>query len=191
MATLSQAGIYGVGNGILMPKQKNKWNVTFVGMGRNSGNPLDISMQVKSCSRPKISWEEVVLDRYNSRSYIAGKHTWDPLNLVIEDDVTNKASTMIQRQLEAQQRLIGADGPWLNTEATASTYKFATIISQLDGNEGILEQWRCQGCFVSNIDYDGLDYSDSSALTINLTIRFDHAQQIIAPNSLGTAIGGL
>ena len=179
MATLSQAGIFGVGNGILMPKQKNKWNVTFVGLGRNSGNPLDISMQVKSCSRPKISWEEVALDRYNSRSYIAGKHTWDPLNLVIEDDVTNKASTMIQRQLEAQQRLIGADGPWLNTEATASTYKFATIISQLDG------------CFVSNIDYDGLDYSDSAALTINLTIRFDHAQQIIAPNSLGTAIGGL
>jgi hypothetical protein len=32
MATLQQAGIYGEGTGILMPKHRNRWNVTFIGI---------------------------------------------------------------------------------------------------------------------------------------------------------------
>ena len=33
MATINQFGIPGVGSGILQPKLKNRWRVTFVGMG--------------------------------------------------------------------------------------------------------------------------------------------------------------
>jgi hypothetical protein len=159
--------------------------------GRNNGVSTDLAMQCKTVSRPKLTFEDIKLDRYNSVAYIPGKHSWDACNITVEDDVTNKATMLIQSQVEAQQRLIGADGPWLNTEATASTFKFKTQLNMLDGNETILESWIMQGCYISHVDYGDLDYSASDVMTINLTLRFDHAYQIVAGNKLGTAIGGI
>jgi hypothetical protein len=156
MATLSQAGIYGVGNGILHPKHKNRWNVIFSGLGGATGSNAsasnNLSLQLITASRPSLEFEEVQLDRYNSRAYVAGKHSFQPIQLTLEDDVTNRASTAIQTQLELQQRLIGATGPWLNTEATASSYKFGIDLNMLDGNETILETWKCEGCFIQHVE---------------------------------------
>lgn len=191
MATLSQAGIPGVGSpGILMPKLKNRWRVTFVNWGGAGGNSQDISMQAVTCSRPKMSFVEVKMDRYNSIAYAPGKHEFEPLQIVIEDDITNRASWVIQKQLEVQQRLIGADGPWLNTTPAAGSIKFLTRLEMLDGNEGVVELWNCEGSWIQQADYGELSYSESEAVQISLTIRFDHAQQVINPNGYGTALGG-
>jgi len=190
MATLSEVGIAGIGNGILMPKLKNRWRVRFIGIGSsNSGN--DLSLQATNISRPNLSFEEVQLHRYNSVAYVAGKHSWEPCSFTVEDDVTNKASKVVGEQLEKQQRLIGATGPWLNTEATASTYKFGAVLDMLDGNETVTESWKLEGCYLSSVDWGEGDYSASEASTIGLTIRFDHARQVLGTQVSGTAIGGL
>ena len=197
MSTLSQAGIWGVGNGILHPKHKNRWRVLFVGMGAaangasTSSAPNDISMQLITAARPQLSFETVQLDRYNSRAYVAGKHTFEPIQLTFEDDVTNRASGALQRQLERQQRLIGATGPWMNTEATASSYKFGMLLEMLDGNETVLESWKVEGCWVQLVDYSDLDYSTGEKVVISITVQIDHARQILAPDIGGTALGGL
>ena len=195
MATLSQVGIAGVGNGVLHPKHKNKWRALFTGLGgvlgSNSGVPNDLSLQVITATRPSLSYEEVSLDRYNSRVYVAGKHTFDPLSLTVEDDVTNRAANAIQTQLEKQQRLIGATGPWLNTEATAFTYKFGMMLEMLDGNEAVVESWKYEGCFFQSVNWGEVDYSTGEKMTIQLTIRFDHARQVLVSAVTGSAIGGL
>jgi len=195
MATLSQVGIYGVGNGILHPKHKNRWNVIFSGLGGATGSTAgvatNLSLQLITVTRPSLEFEEVQLDRYNSRAYVAGKHSFQPMQLTLEDDVTNLASNAIQAQLELQQRLIGATGPWLNTEATASSYKFGTTLNMLDGNETVLESWLCEGCFIQNVEYGDLDYAEGGKVTISLTIRFDQARQVLTPDIGGSAIGGL
>lgn len=191
MATLSQAGIPGVGNGILMPKLKNRWRVTFVGIGASAGgNSADLSMQAVTVTRPNLTFEQIKLDRYNSSAYIAGKHEWEPCNLVVQDDITGKASGILRNQLEAQQKLIGADGPWMATAATASAYKFGMKLEQLDGNETVVEQWLLEGCFIAGSDFGDLDYSTAEAVTITLQVRFDHARQVLEQLGLGTAIGG-
>lgn len=195
MATLSQVGIYGIGNGILHPKHKNRWHVIFNGLGGTNGAvanvPNDLSIQLVTASRPNLSFEEFALDRYNSRAYVAGKHTFDPITLTLEDDVTNKASNAIQTQLERQQRLIGATGPWLNTEATASSYKFGMLMEQLDGNETVVESWKVEGCFLQTVNWGDWDYSTGDKVMITLTVRYDHARQVLVPAVTGSAIGGL
>ena len=195
MATLSQAGIAGVGNGILHPKHKNRWRAIFIGLGGSLGAsssvPNDLSLQVITFTKPHISWEEIQLDRYNSRAYVAGKHTFDPCNMTVEDDVTNRATNAIQTQMEAQQRLIGATGPWWNTEATASTYKFGVTLEALDGNDTVVEQWKYEGCYISDVNYGELDYATGEKVTVDLTIRFDIAHQILINAVTGSALGGM
>lgn len=195
MANLSQVGIAGVGNGILHPKQKNKYRAIFIGLGgiggAIAGGGNDLSLQVVTFTRPNLSWEEVQLDRYNSRAYILGKHTFEPCSLMVEDDITNNATAAIQSQIERQQRLIGATGPWLNTEATALGYKFGMKLEMLDGNEAVTEQWIYEGCSIQAVDFGDVDYSTGDKVQIALTVRFDHARQVLIGSVAGSAIGGL
>lgn len=194
MGTLSQMGIPGAGFGILHPKQKHRWQVTFVGLARlvPGVSSRELTRQATTITRPNLSFEEVPIHRYNSTAYVAGKHTWDPISLTLEDDITGLASAAVQGQLETQQRLIGGDlpGDWLNAGATGSDYKFGTILQQLDGNEGVVEEWRLEGCWIVSSDYGDLDYSASDAATITLSIRYDHARQELSGDGYGTALNG-
>ena len=194
MATLSQMGIPGAGFGILHPKQASRWQVTFVGLAKlvPGATSRDLTRQATAIARPSLKFAEIPIHRYNSTAYVAGKHEWDPINLTVEDDITGLASYAVQGQLETQQRLIGADlsGSWLNAAATGSDYKFGTIIEQLDGNEGVVETWRLEGCYIASANYGDLKYDGNEAMTIQLSIRFDHARQVLTGQGYGTALAG-
>jgi hypothetical protein len=194
MATLSQMGIPGAGFGVLHPKQKYRWQITFVGLAKlvTGASSRELTRQATTVTRPNLQFEQIEIHRYNSTAYVAGKHTWDPISLTLEDDITGLASYAVQGQLETQQRLIGADlsGTWLNSAATGSDYKFGTIIEQLDGNEGVIERWKLEGCFILSADYGDLDYTSSDAATIALQIRYDHARQELTGSGYGTALNG-
>lgn len=185
MATLSQTGIPLSGNGILHPKHRNRFQVQFVNLTNDGTN---LTRQVVTCNRPTITFDEVTLHRYNSISMVAGKHTWSDFQITLEDDLTGLASSAVQAQLERQQRLIGADhasGQYLNAAATASAYKFGTILQMLDGNEAVSEYWRMEGCWIKEASYGDLDYSSADQVQIQLTIRYDHAWQILNNNVAG------
>jgi len=176
MSTINDFGIPGIGTGIFHPKQKNRYRVTFANMGGGvDSQPL--SMQVVTASRPVLTFDEVELHRYNSRAWVAGKHSWEPLNITIEDDVTSSATAVIQQQLQTQQFLIGAEGQWLATAGEGSLYKFVTYLDMLDGNEQVIERWTLEGCWIQNVDYTDLDYASGDPVQITLIIRFDHARQ--------------
>lgn len=197
MATLSNFGIPGAGFGHLAPKKKHWWRVTFQGLGRAvpgaENLSRDITRQLISFQRPQYAQSEHPMHRYNQISYYTGKHEFQPTSFVVEDDITGLASTAIQAQLETQQRVIGIDlpGNWLNGGTTGSDHKFGTLCENLDGNEGVLERWYLEGCFFTQVTYGQLDYSMSDAITIDVTMRFDHARQELLGNGYGTNLGGI
>src|SRR6059058_4553631 len=101
MATLSQMGIPGGGFGVLHPKLKHKWQVTFVGMARlvPGVSSRDITRQATTIQLPNLSFTEVPIHRYNSVAYVAGKHEWQPISLTVEDDITGLAAAAVNGQL--------------------------------------------------------------------------------------------
>lgn len=191
MSTINDISIPGIGAGILQPKQKHKWRVRFTGIG-DSPSGQAVSLQATTVERPKLSHDEVELHRYNSKIWIAGKHTFEPVTLTIEDDITGTASTVIQQQAQKQQFLIGAEGQYLASAAEGSLYKFATYLDLLDGGDQVIEEWALEGSWLQNIDWGDLDYSSSEAVLITLTIRYDHAVQktVATYSGPGAALGG-
>lgn len=187
MATINDIGIPGVGSGILQPKLKNKWRVTFANLG-GGADSQPISMQAVTITRPTLSFEEVQLDRYNSRAWVAGKHTFEPVTLTVEDDITGTASQVIQEQLQKQQWLIGAEGQWLASAGEGAAYKFVTYLDLLDGNDQVVEKWTLEGCWFQNVDYTDLDFAASEAVQITTTIRYDHARQDIGGYNRGEGV---
>ena len=187
MSTISDMGIPGVGSGILHPKHKNRWRVTFANMGGGTDSQ-PVSMQAVTVSRPKLTFEKVPLHRYNSVAYVAGKHSWDPMALTLQDDVTGTAGAVIQAQLQKQQWLIGAEGQWLAAAGEGSLYKFVTYLDMLDGNDQVIEKWTIEGCWIETTDWTDLDYSSSDPVTISLSLSYDHARQNIGGYNQGQGI---
>lgn len=192
MATINDIGIPDVGFGILQPKQKHRWRVKFPAIGGGDvGQPL--SMQAITVTRPVLNFDEIQLDRYVSRAWIASKYTFEPVTITFEDDVTSTAAQVLQAQIQSQQFLTGAEGPFLAASGEGSLYKFTVVIEMLDGNETVIERWILEGAWLQNIDYTDLDYAASEVVTITAVIRYDHARQDTLngyQQGEGVALGG-
>lgn len=187
MSTINDFGIPGVGSGILHPKHRNRWRVTFANMG-GGADSQPVSMQAVTITRPKLTFEKVALHRYNSVSMIASKHSWDPLAITIQDDVNGTAAAVIQAQLQKQQWLIGAEGQWLAAAGEGSLYKFVTYLDMLDGNDQVIEKWTVEGSFIENVDWGELDYTSGEPVTISFNVSYDHARQNIGGYSQGPGV---
>jgi hypothetical protein len=187
VATINDIGIPGVGSGILHPKHKNRWRVTFANLGGGTDSQ-PLSMQARRVKRPVLTFEEIELHRYNSRAWVAGKHNWEKVTMTVEDDVTGSASQVIQAQLQNQQFLIGAEGQFLAAAGEGSLYKFVTYLDQLDGNDQVIEKWTMEGCWLDSADWGEVDYTANEAVVIELSVRYDHARQLLGGYSQGQGV---
>lgn len=190
MAILADFGVLPSPGGILHPQTKNKWKVTFLGIGTGglvgpvqSGNGQDIlTLQAVQGDRPKLEFEEIELHRYNSRGWIAGKHNWTSSVWQFESDVGGRVSQILQNQLELQQTIIaptGSPSGVMRTARGGEDYKFAMICAMMDGDVTAIESWAYEGVWIQNIDYGDVDYAANEQVKIAVTFRYDHARQLI------------
>lgn len=182
--TLSKFGVpLGGGSGrggLLQLKYKYRFRIRVVNFGPIAGG-LDFTQQVQSATKPKLAHEEVPVHSYNSTAYYAGKHTWEEIQIVLKDDLTNNVSKLVGHQLQKQLNHFEQ-----TAFAAGINYKFVTIIETMDGgNDTVVETWTLEGCFLKNVEYAELDYAESGFQTITLSLRYDNAT---LANGLMTAL---
>jgi hypothetical protein len=188
MANLAKFGIPLDGNklGILHPKQKYRFRVLWQNFGENNGL-REMTANVISCSRPKVTYTEVQLDSYNSVAWIQGKHTFDVLEIKLRDDLINSVVSAVGAQVQKQMN------HFEQTSAVAGiNYKFTMEIHSLDGtNNDQLESWVLDGCWLTGAAYGDNNYKEGDPIEITLNVRFDNATQVAGPNTNdGTTVGG-
>jgi hypothetical protein len=172
--------------GLLMPKLKFRFRVTFENFGVSQPT-TELTKQVMDFKRPTLSFEEMIIPIYNSKVYLAGKPTWEPVTTTLRDDAGGEVAKRVGEQLQKQFDFM--------EQASASSgidYKFLTRFEVLDGGNGaseptVLETWEMYGCFLSQADYANAEYSSNDPMTIALTIRYDNAIQ----TPIGTGLGSI
>ena len=196
MADLTQFGVPTAGgNSMVMPKLQYRFRVQLYNFGLGNGSTLELTQNVVSVTRPSLTHDEVTLDAYNSKVYLAGKHTWDPVTLTVRDDINNSVTKQIAQQLQKQLN------QGLQSAPTAGRdYKFGMVIEQLDGGNGtngptVLETWSMNGCFIQNANYGENNYATSDVMQNTLQIRFDaadiHGQDVFDATSPGALTSGV
>jgi hypothetical protein len=162
--------------GLLMPKLKFRFRALFENFGVS--NPkTELTKQVITFARPSVTMEPIEIPVYNSRIYLAGRPVWSTSSITIRDDAGGNVSRLIGEQLQKQYDFL--------EQASASSaidYKFQTVLEILDGANGateptVLEAWRLEGCFLSEVNYQDVDYGSNDAVTISMTLRYDNALQ--------------
>ena len=174
--------------GLLMPKLKYRFRVIFENFGVSTPR-TELTKQVMDFTRPSVSFEEMVLDIYNSKIKLAGKHSWEDLSCNLRDDAGGQVSRLVGEQLQKQ-----LDFMEQASAASGIDYKFTTRFEVLDGGNGTfepvaLETWEIYGCYLKSVNYNDMNYGSSEAATIALSIAFDNAVQTPQGQGVGTLVG--
>lgn len=172
---------------LLMPKLKYRFRVILLGFGVEASTEL--TKQVQDVTRPKVAFEEMTLDVYNSKVKLAGRYSWENITLTLRDDasgfVTRLVGQQVQKQFDFMEQASARSG---------IDYKFTTRIEILDGGNGannpeVLETFELYGCFLQNTDYGELGYGTNEHATVALTIVYDNAIHSAGTIGIGTIVG--
>lgn len=174
--------------GLLMPKLQFRFRALFLNFG-TGGATQELTKQVMDIQRPQVQFEETVIDIYNSKIYLAGKHSWQETQINLRDDAAGNVSKLVGQQLQKQFDFVEQA-----SAATGQDYKFQINYEILDGGNGtltpnVLETWELYGCFIKTANYNNMDYKSNDPATIQLSIRFDNAIQSPLASGIGTNVG--
>lgn len=173
---------------MLMPKLQYRFRVTLQNFGVSTPT-TELTKQVMDVTRPNVTFEEITVDIYNSKVYLAGKHSWEAITLNLREDVNGNVQKLVGEQLQKQFDFFEQ-----SSAASGIDYKFTTVIEILDGGNGantpnVLETFELYGCFVQGANYNSLNYTENAPVSITLNIRFDNAIQTPQGVGVGVAVG--
>ena len=174
--------------GLLMPKLQYRFRVSLENFGVSTPT-TELTKQVIDVTRPNVSFDQMTIDIYNSRVYLAGKHTWEPITINLREDVNNNVQKLTGEQLQKQ-----FDFYEQSSAASGQDYKFTTRMEILDGGNGVntptvLETFELYGCYLESANYNTLAYATSEPVTVTLAVRYDNAVQSPPGTGIGTAVG--
>ena len=172
---------------LLMPKLKYRFRVTLLGFG--VAGSTELTKQVQDVTRPKVSFEEMTLDVYNSKVKLAGRYSLENITLTLRDDASGQVQKLVGQQIQKQY-----DFAEQASARSGINYKFTTKIEVLDGGNGnlvnaTLETFELVGCFVQNVDYGDANYSTNEHMTVALTIAYDNLLQFNGVAASGNVEG--
>ena len=174
--------------GLLMPKLKYRFRAVFENFGVSTPR-TELTKQVIDFTRPSVSFEEMQVPIYNSTIYLAGKYSWEAISVNLRNDAGGNVAKLVGEQLQKQLDFM--------EQASASSgidYKFTTRCEILDGGNGaaqpvVLETWELYGCYLTSVNYNDLNYSESAPVTVTMNIRFDNAIQTPIGSGVGATVG--
>jgi hypothetical protein len=149
----------------------------------------ELTKQVISFTRPTVNFPEIEVPVYNSTIYLAGKYNWEAVTCELRDDAGGNVSKLVGEQLQKQLDFVEQA-----SAASGIDYKFTTRCEILDGGNGafapnVLETWELYGCYLSTVNYNDLNYGESAAVTVSMTLRYDNAIQTPIGSGVGATVG--
>lgn len=144
------------------PKTQNRFVFSF-------GEQDIPSYLVKSGQRPNVTSTRKEIDYINTRRYVAGKYTWEPMDITFQDPIVpsgaQKVVEWFRLHYEFQAGVAGY----------ASTYKRDVLLKLLGPDGTVVEQWKLKGAFIESANFNELDYSTDDLVDITATLSFDYA----------------
>lgn len=123
---------------------------------------------VRQADRPKLTFDEVTLDHINIKRKIKGKADWQNINATLYDPVTPSGAQAVMEWIRlSHESVTGRDG-------YSDFYKKDVRFQTLGPVGDIVEEWTCKGAFVTNADFGSGDWTSSTPMEIQITMRVDY-----------------
>ena len=143
------------------PKRKNRFILRFPStLGINE-------WYVTSTSRPSAKIKSVEIPFLNTSTYVAGRFDWDEIKVTFKDPIGPSAAQALME--------------WFRLHAVSVTgrmgyaagYKKDVYLEMLDPTGVVVEKWLLEGCFLTNLNFGDLAYSQDELASIDCSLRMD------------------
>jgi len=141
------------------PKRQFRWVFAIEGID---------AFLMKTASRPNMTWSEQEVHFINSRRYLAGKMNFDAITVTLYDPIAPSGAQQVMEWCRTHYESVSGRAGY------ADFYKRDCQLKMLDPVGTVVELWDLKGCFLTNANYNGLDYGTEDPVEISLTVRFDN-----------------
>ena len=142
------------------PKTKNRFVMEIDGIP---------AYLVKTMARPSIQFETITLDHINTKRYVKGKATWQPISITLYDPIVpSGAQSVIEWVRLHHESVTGRDG-------YSDFYKKDITFNVLGPVGDKVEEWTLKGAFITEANFNELDFGSSEVADIALTLQYDYA----------------
>ena len=143
------------------PKRQNRFILRF---------PSSLGINewfVESTSRPHITIGATEIPFLNTSTFVAGRFNWQTIPVVFRDPIGPSAAQALMEWVRLHaESVTGRMG-------YAAGYKKDINLEMLDPTGVVIEKWLLQSCFLTNVDFQSLDYAQDGLAKIQATLRPD------------------
>lgn len=154
---------------VKFPKLKTRFRVLFEGFAAPIGGE-NITMDCRTFTTPKGSFEEKQIDCVNGPIYYPGLWTWQANSFTVYDSYDNVNYKELYRQIQLQRDLSEQV-----TGTVSQNYKYVSKFEATDGHQNAICTWVMEGCFLLQAQTQDAEAGDHSAMLIDCSQRFDNA----------------
>ena len=138
------------------PKRKNRWILMIEGID---------AYIIKTAARPQVTTEEVEIPFINSRRYLAGKTTFNAMNVTLHDPIAPSGAQQVMEWIRTHYESVSGRAGY------ADFYKRNLQLKLLDPIGTVVEHWDIFGAQITSVQFNDLDYSGDEPVEIQLTIQ--------------------
>jgi len=122
---------------------------------------------VESAARPHISIASTEIQFLNTSTYVAGRFNWQPINVTFRDPIGPSAAQALMEWVRLHaESVTGRMG-------YAAGYKKDIDLEMLDPTGVVVEKWILYGTFLTDVNFNALNYSQDALANITTTLRMD------------------
>ncbi len=124
---------------------------------------------IKAANRPEITNGKVTIDHINVRRYVKGRSEWSDLTISLYDPVVPSAAQAVMEWVRLHHESVtGRDG-------YSDFYKKDITFNSLGPVGDKVEEWTLKGAFITEANFNELDFASSEVADIALTLQYDYA----------------
>src|SRR6056300_255376 len=124
---------------------------------------------VKTAARPEIVNGKVTIDHINTRRYVKGRSEWQDLSVTLYDAIVPSAAQAVMEWVRLHHESVtGRDG-------YSDFYKKDITFNVLGPVGDKVEEWTLKGAFITEANFNELDFTSSEVADIALTLQYDYA----------------
>jgi len=124
---------------------------------------------IKGFSRPNPESEAVDLPHINVLRKVKGKTVWSDVTMTLYDPIVPSGAQTVMEWVRLQHESVtGRDG-------YSDFYKKDITINLLGPVGDIVEEWTLKGAFPTNIEFGEVNWDESGAFEITVTLSIDYA----------------
>jgi hypothetical protein len=143
------------------PKRQNRFILRF---------PSSLGINewfVESTARPALKVNATEIQFLNTSTFVAGRFNWNALPVKFRDPIGPSASQAVMEWVRlCAESVTGRMG-------YAAGYKKNVDLEMLDPTGVVVEKWILEGTFLTDINFDSLNYSQDGLATISCQMRMD------------------